>query len=225
MGARAQAAERTQRAILDAAAALFWERDPDQITLEEIAERAGVTLQTVLRRFGSKDAVFAASAEVKSAEVARSREPERAGDRAGALRALFASYERIGEVNWRLLRFEGQHPVLRGILVEARARHRDWIARTFAELLPRSGAERERRIDALFTVTDFYVWKLYRTDLGHGRAATEAHILALLDAVIRRFEEDLRSPGTRASSTSRPSRARQAASPPRSPATSPAIAP
>jgi len=193
MGARAQAAERTQQAIIDATAALFWERDPDEITLEEIAARAGVTLQTVLRRFGSKDAVLAAAAEVKSAEVARSREPERAGDRAGALRALFASYERIGELNWRLLRFEGQNAVIHGILVKARAGHRDWIARTFAELLPRSGADRERRIDALLTVTDFYVWKLYRTDLGHGRSATEAHILALVETVIRRFDEEKRA--------------------------------
>ena len=189
MGARAEAAERTQHAILEAAAALFWERDPDQITLEEIAARAGVTLQTVLRRFGSKDAVFAAAAEVKSAEVARSREPERAGDRAGALRALFASYEHIGELNWRLLRFEAQNAVIRRILADARALHRDWIARTFDALLPRRGAERERRIDALFTVTDFYLWKLHRTDLGRTRAATEAQILALLDAVVRRFRE------------------------------------
>jgi len=190
MGARAEAAERTQRAIVDATAALFWERDPDEITLEEIAARAGVTLQTVLRRFGSKDGVFAAAADAKSVEVARSREPERAGDRTGALRALFASYEQIGAVNWRLLRFENQNPVFHRILAKARAMHRDWIARTFAELLPRGGAERERRVDALFTVTDFYVWKLYRTDLGHGRRETEAHIQSLIDAVIRRFNHE-----------------------------------
>lgn len=187
MGARAEAAERTRRAIIEATAALFWERDPDEITLEEIAARAGVTLQTVLRRFGSKDALFAAAAEVKSAEVARSREPERPGDRAGALRALFASYERMTEVNWRLLRFERQNAVLHRILVNARAMHRDWIARTFAELLPRSGVERGRRIDALFTVTDFYVWKLHRADLGRSRGETEAQILLLVDAVVRSF--------------------------------------
>lgn len=192
MGARADAAERTRRSIIEATAALFWERDPDQITLDEIAARAGVTLQTVLRRFGSKDAVFAAAAEEKSVEVARSREPERAGDRPAAMRALFASYERISELNWRLLRFENQNAVLHRILVKARALHRDWIARTFAEVLPRSGAERERRIDALFTVTDFYVWRLNRTDLGRGRTETEAHILLLVDAVVRRFKEDKR---------------------------------
>jgi AcrR family transcriptional regulator len=190
MVARADAARRTGRAIIDAAAALFWERDPDEITLEAIAARAGVTLQTVLRRFGSKDAVFAAAAEVKSAEIARSREPDDPGDRAGAMRALFASYEQMGEVNWRLLRFEHQDGALHQILVDARALHRDWVARTFAELLPRRGAERERRIDALFTATDFYVWKLSRRDLGRSRAETEANMLLLVDALVRGFGEE-----------------------------------
>ena len=190
MGARADAAKRTGRAIIDAAAELFWERDPDEITLEAIAARAGVTLQTILRRFGNKDAVFAAAAEVKSAEIARSREPERPGDRAAAMRALFASYEQMGTVNWRLLRFEHQGGALHQILVDARASHRDWVSRTFAEVLPRRGAERERRIDALFTATDFYVWKLSRLDLGRSRAETEANMLMLVDALVHRFGEE-----------------------------------
>lgn len=190
MVARANAAERTHRAIIDATAALFWERDPDQITLETIAARAGVTLQTVLRRFGSKDAVFAAAAEVKSAEVARSREPDRPGDRAAALRALFASYEEMGELNWRLLRFEGQSDAVHRILVGARAGHRDWVARTFADILPGRGARRERRLDALFTATDFYVWWLLRHDLGRSRAQTEANMLVVVDAVVGRIREE-----------------------------------
>jgi hypothetical protein len=134
--------------------------------------------------------VFAAAAEVKSAEIARSREPEHPGDRAGAMRALFASYEQMGEVNWRLLRFEHQDGALHQILIDARALHRDWVARTFAELLPRRGAERERRIDALFAATDFYVWKLSRRDLGRSRAETEASVLLLVDALVRRFGEE-----------------------------------
>ncbi len=187
MTARAKAAEQTRRDIIDAAARLFMEDDPDRITLEAIAARAGVTLQTVLRKFGSKDGVFAAAAEHKNAEVARSREPDRPGDRPSAVRALIASYEQLGDLNWRLLRFEGPIGALHHILVTARALHRDWIARTFAELLPRRGAGRERRIDALFTVTDFYVWKLHRLDLGRTRAETETAMLLLVDALAHRF--------------------------------------
>lgn len=187
MVARADAAERRRRAIIDAASELFWARDPDAITLEAIAARAGVTLQTVLRRFGTKDAVFAAAAEVRAAEIARSREPARPGDRAAALRALLASYERMGDVNWRLLRFEHQGGAMHDVLQAARAGHRAWVARTFDDVLPRRGAERERRLDALFAATDFYMWKLHRRDLGRGRAATAAAMTLLVDALLRRF--------------------------------------
>ena len=44
------------------ARALFAERPYDQVSLPAIAERAGVTVQTVLRRFGSKEDLFAAAA-------------------------------------------------------------------------------------------------------------------------------------------------------------------
>ncbi|HEX6339374.1 MAG TPA: TetR family transcriptional regulator, partial [Jiangellaceae bacterium] len=44
----AETGERILRAVLD----LHLERFHDQITLEDVADRAGVTVQTVLRRFG-----------------------------------------------------------------------------------------------------------------------------------------------------------------------------
>ena len=51
MGARAEAAEETRRRIEGATVALFLERYLDQITLEDIAERAEVSVQTVLRHW------------------------------------------------------------------------------------------------------------------------------------------------------------------------------
>src|SRR5262249_48959992 len=140
----------THRRILDAAVALFRDHDPDDITLEAIATRAGVTLQTVLRRFGSKDEVFAAAAREQSAQVARSREPERPGDVRAAIGLLIDSYEEMGDLNWRLLRFESQHPVAHEVLVTARAGHRAWVERTFAAQLPRRGARREHAIDTVY---------------------------------------------------------------------------
>lgn len=47
MKARAEAAERTARAILNAAAELWRDHPLDEITLQQVAERAGVTAQTV----------------------------------------------------------------------------------------------------------------------------------------------------------------------------------
>ena len=59
MGARAQAVEETRRRILDALIALAGERPFAEITLDTVAERAGVSVQTVLRQFGSRDGLFA----------------------------------------------------------------------------------------------------------------------------------------------------------------------
>jgi AcrR family transcriptional regulator len=57
MSARAEAAEATGERILDAALELFGERPTDQIPLDEVASRAGVSVQTVIRRFGGKGRV------------------------------------------------------------------------------------------------------------------------------------------------------------------------
>ena len=51
--ARAQATEATARRIVDAFLARLMAQWFDEITLDRVAEDAGVTVQTVVRRFGS----------------------------------------------------------------------------------------------------------------------------------------------------------------------------
>src|SRR5437764_2573263 len=55
MVARAEAAEATRLRILDAARQLFADLLYDQVSLNAVAARAGVTVQTVIRRFTSKE--------------------------------------------------------------------------------------------------------------------------------------------------------------------------
>src|SRR5919202_4501274 len=74
MGARAEAAEETRLRILDAVIGLHMERYYDQVSLEDVARRAGVTVQTVLRRFGSKDRLLDAATEVTRGRVAGQRD-------------------------------------------------------------------------------------------------------------------------------------------------------
>jgi AraC-like DNA-binding protein len=52
MRARARSAAETADRILDATVELFVEMPCSQITLATLASRAGVTVQTVIRRFG-----------------------------------------------------------------------------------------------------------------------------------------------------------------------------
>lgn len=55
MGLREVNAERTRELILDAAIALFAEQGYDESTLEQVAERAGVSISTLYRYFPTKD--------------------------------------------------------------------------------------------------------------------------------------------------------------------------
>jgi AcrR family transcriptional regulator len=63
MVARAEAAARTRERILDAVIALASERFVEDIGLADIAEAAGVTVQTVLRHFDGREALLTAAAE------------------------------------------------------------------------------------------------------------------------------------------------------------------
>src|SRR6476659_5706569 len=54
MSAQARGVEETRRRILDAVVTLHAERPAAAIALDHVAERAGVSVQTVLRHFGSR---------------------------------------------------------------------------------------------------------------------------------------------------------------------------
>lgn len=182
--ARAEAAAETGRRILEAALALYAERWIDQLTLDEVAARAGVTTQTVLRRFGSKDGLLAAAGDELERRVSEQRLAAPVGDVAGAIRNLLDHYEAVGDLVLRGLAQEGRHPPLRALMDRGRHFHHAWVARTFApQLTAASGEARERRLAQLIAVTDVYVWKLLRRDRGLGRAAAELALRELIDGV------------------------------------------
>src|SRR5215213_7080208 len=131
MGVRAEAAEETRRRILDAVIGLHMERYYDQISLDDVAERAGVTVQTVLRRFGSKDRLIDDASEVARERVVGQRSEAPVGDIAGAVENLVDHYEEWGESTLRLLAQEDQVPALRKATDAGRALHYEWVERTF----------------------------------------------------------------------------------------------
>jgi AcrR family transcriptional regulator len=91
-------AQRNLGRVLDAAAEVFAEQGPDA-SVDEIARRAGVGHATVFRRFPTKDALIAAVAEQRIAELQSMAEQALAADDAGA--AFTAFVWRAAEVNAR----------------------------------------------------------------------------------------------------------------------------
>ena len=179
--ARADATERTREAILGAAQELF-RADPQlDPSLEAVAARAGVSTRTVIRQFGSKEGLLEAAiaAGVEATRTSRHAEP---GDVDGAVRAIVAHYEAMGDEVMRWLALAERLPFVRRVTELGTASHLDWVEAVFApdlESLPRG--ERRARRAALATATDVYVWHLLRRREGLGREATREAMLGLVE--------------------------------------------
>ena len=185
--ARAEAARETGRRILEAAVALWRERPFDEITLQAIADGADVSVQTVIRRYGSKEGVIEAAIAEEVSGIRAHRDTAPTGDIDAALNVLLDHYEREGEAVLRTLAAEDRFDAARLITENGRRHHRAWCARVFAPWLPPADApEHTPRLDAFVAATDLYVWKLVRLDLGRSRPATRAVFRALLDGLTQR---------------------------------------
>jgi AcrR family transcriptional regulator len=185
MTARAESAAATGERILDAAVSAFWEQPADDIPLEEVARRADVSVQTVIRRFGGKDGLFRAAVERESARVENQRDEAPVGDTEGAVRILIEHYETTGDRVLKLLTEEDRVPRLREVTDSGRQLHRDWCERVFAPaLVCVTGADRRRRLAQLVAVCDVYTWKLLRRDSGLSRRQTELALVELLNPIL-----------------------------------------
>ena len=90
MGERLKGDER-RRVIIDAALALFARKGFRGTTTKEIAEAAGCSEATIFKYFTSKDELYSAILEVKSAieeTLAKATEAAAKGDDAGVFRAV-----------------------------------------------------------------------------------------------------------------------------------------
>jgi AcrR family transcriptional regulator len=187
MTARAAASAETGRRIVRAMQELFALGPYHEVTLQAVAGRAGVTLQTVLRRFGSKGALLAAAAADARARVAAQREEARPGDHRGAIRNLFDHYEAWADTSLRLLEQEERVAEIATLTREGRALHARWVERVFAPALAAARpSDRPLRRAQLIVATDVYAWKLLRRDLGLARSDAEHAVLGTVDALCRR---------------------------------------
>jgi AcrR family transcriptional regulator len=184
MGVRAEQVEATRDRILSSAAESFTTRFFDDVSLDEVATAARTTVQTVIRHFGSKDALFRAAADWMSDRMVAPREGAGPGDVDTAIKGLVEHYEQWGGAVLLVLAQEEHVPAIRPVTDEGRAYHRAWVGQHFANLLDgRRGAARARLQAQLAAVTDVYTWKLLRRDSGLSRSQTEIAIRELVEAL------------------------------------------
>lgn len=187
MTRRAEAAERTHAAIIDATLSFIPGRTWEELTVEEIAAHAGVSVRTVLRRFGSKDGLAEATADRCRERIAEQRRGDRPGDLDATIAELVEHYERWGETALWLLDQRRTVPVLAKAAAEGTRLHEQWVRVVFAPQLagyPARSARRRRLTAALGAVTDVHTWEMLRGRSGLSRIETEGALRELCAGVL-----------------------------------------
>ena len=116
---------------------LWRERWYDEITLQDLVDRSGVSASTILRRFGSKERILAAVMVAGPLGVVHGRDRVTVGDVEGAVRELVDHYEQVGDAVIRSLALEERIPAIGQAVRQGRTAHRAFCARVFSPWLPR----------------------------------------------------------------------------------------
>jgi AcrR family transcriptional regulator len=182
MRARAESTTGTRERILDAVIALSEERLSVEIVLADVAERAGVSVQTLLRHFGSRQGLFE-QAQARQVAQVRTERATPVGDAASAVRTIVVFYDRLGEWTLRLQGQEHSDELSRQTVELGRRVHREWVKEVFAPQLARR-RDREELVDLLVVATDVLTWKILRREGGMDRPTTCKRMLRLVRAVL-----------------------------------------
>jgi AcrR family transcriptional regulator len=183
MVARAEAAAATRERLLKAAWRHFADKAFEGVRLADVASDAGVSVQTLLTHFGTKEGLFVAAWGWRVAPEGARRDSAPVGETRTAVRVLYDSYDRDGDAVLRLLAQEERIPAVHEMAEAGRRWHRGWVERTFEPLLRGlPPAAREQRLVALIVATDLLVWKLLRREMGLGRKAAERIVTNMVTA-------------------------------------------
>ncbi|MBB6628217.1 TetR/AcrR family transcriptional regulator [Nocardioides sp. KIGAM211] len=185
MGARAQAVADTRRRILETLFDLGRERMFPDISLDDVAEAAGVSVQTILRHFTSRAGLYEATMDHAIAAVTEERRTP-VGDVAAAVRVIVDHYEDRGQTALLMLAQESTDPQVAELTRRGRSMHRTWVQTVFA---PYAGP-RDPVIDLLVVATDVYTWKLLRRDRRYSRARTEQLMHRLTTSILEGAEPE-----------------------------------
>ena len=183
MGARQTAKDATRDAIINAAIDTFIAERSFAITLPAVAERADVTVKTVLRHFGGRDALIEAAWSRAYQDVVAERTPPSPEPEA-ALGVLIDHYERRGDMVLAVLAEKDDDPRAAKMNSTGRLAHRAWVEEVFGSRLPEEPAARSRLIDVLVVATDVYCWKLLRLDRGLSVADVLDRMLLMTGALL-----------------------------------------
>lgn len=186
MQRRDAAAQATTDAILAAAAGVFWDSPQAEVSLDDVAARAGVTVRTVLRKFGSREGLISATAQHQARLVSDQRSSATPGDLDSIVAVLMEHYEEYGAKVLRLLAAEHTSPSLKTVADQGRLLHHHWCETMFGPWLAALPAsDRQRRLAQFVAICDVQTWRLLRLDSNLGVPDTHLALLEILNPLTK----------------------------------------
>jgi AcrR family transcriptional regulator len=180
--AREQAQQRTREALLEAAIEEFYAERWDKTSLETLAERAGVTKQTLLRHFRSKEGLLIQALVHGAAQVLDERWSAPVGDVDGVIENLLDHYEAWGLRARRIGAWQDAPPVLAKLSQASRRLHYQWIEFAFAPQLDGLDEADFARLRAeLIVICDVQTWWILAHDLTLPRTEVKTILRDMVD--------------------------------------------
>ena len=185
MSVRAEQMAANERSIIVAVVELWMELPFHEITLDRVAERAGVTVRTILRKYGSKEGLIEACLESEEVAIDPGRQTPEPGNIQTIIEILCAEYEAMYPAVMRTIAAAEQFPAAAKILERGRQYHCEWCARAFSPFLPTPGTQAyETRLTAFIAATEIYLWKLLRRDMGKTLEEVKEVVRLLVEGII-----------------------------------------
>jgi AcrR family transcriptional regulator len=180
--AREQAQQRTREALLEAAIEEFYSDRWSTTSLDALAGRAGVTKQTLLRHFGSKEGLLIQALVRGAAQVLDERWSAPVGEIDGAIENLLDHYEVWGRRARQIEAWQDAPSVLAKLSQAGRQLHYQWVEFAFAPQL--DGLDEEafaRRRAELIVICDVQTWWTLSHSLELPRPAVKTILIEMVE--------------------------------------------
>ena len=183
MERRSANAAATKARVHAVATALYAER-PQDFALKTVAARAGTSVQTILRIYGSKAALVET---LLAASRAKTIGPNGLPDNlVTTIRARYTEYEKNGDGPNGHITNGQRDPAAAKQAEVARQSHRAWVEEVFSgKLGTQASLADQARLFGLIVATDISVWRLLRRDFGLYRRAAEAVVIGIIQSLLQ----------------------------------------
>lgn len=184
--ARADATDARRRRILEAAYEAFGLRRYEDVTLAEVATRAGTSERTVYRLFGTKERLLSAWLTEIGPAASSPPDPGLRNNTRAFVHMMVEYYELRGASILNMLSQEDSVPALRPLLDWGRSVYDEGLERGLGHLLRGfRGASRVRRRMQIIVVCDVYTWSILR----HGRGLSQVEVERILEDMLNIIEK------------------------------------